>query len=117
VAWLQLDEHLLQHFPKFLLGVADLLIQVFRHAVLHDGRESVGAEILLVVHIGYGTHTWAEDELHVVREVELKEQTVISYLIYIPMVWDFTCTDPLVRCMTTAHVVRNQECKCGIREI
>lgn len=28
--------------------------------------------------------------------------------------YKFTCTDPLVKCITTAHVVRNHVCKCGI---
>lgn len=66
VSWLHSNEHLLQHFPKFLLGIADLLVQIFRHSVLYDGREAVGAEILFVIHISYGTHARAQNKLHVI---------------------------------------------------
>lgn len=65
--WFQL----FQQFLKLFVGVTQLLVEVVGATMFHNCTETISAEVLLSIHVGDGVHHWAQDDLHVIREVEL----------------------------------------------
>lgn len=69
----ELNRDFFNKFYEFLMSIAKFLVQLIGTAVLSDDSEWICAEVLVDIEKCDGLHERTQDDLLVVREVELKD--------------------------------------------